>query len=429
LAQGLQFGAQMRSREEEQKREDERIKAREKAETNKQILDFTGDTLKLIEGGASSDIIGARLDVLYKQYGLDPKGDLAGTISDFAMSVDEDARARGRQMLTIAALQPDQVLAFEEMFESSPVKAAQLLEQRINEIFKIDRSGGDAVPGQLFSAIEPGTGGGPPTQRVQQVIKTPEGPKVVGQGVNLGAVREPPAPPTLTAYVDKNGRTIITQGQPGEFGLALSNVEAREFREQQAAFEGAVVLRNAISDRLTQAKNPDALLGIVGTSSRFINSVVRQAQAAASLAGVDIGSDDALLKGDYDLSGFNSNAVRSAQARANIISLAYAIARTRQPGGQLSNVEVQQSLDTMAASSGSAEQMMAAIDEVLVNSHETLRARARGLQLPEPNLLGDIGKKEQLPDAAKSQLKEGFETRFNNGQVWTLQGGNPVRVR
>lgn len=35
----------------------------------------------------------------------------------------------------------------------------------------------------------------------------------------------------------------------------------------------------------------------------------------------------------------------------------------------------------------------------------------------------------KLPDSAKQYLKEGQETEFKNGQVWTLKGGNPVRVK
>ena len=37
--------------------------------------------------------------------------------------------------------------------------------------------------------------------------------------------------------------------------------------------------------------------------------------------------------------------------------------------------------------------------------------------------------KESLPAAAISKLKEGQNTTFNNGQVWTLKNGKPVRVK
>ena len=40
---------------------------------------------------------------------------------------------------------------------------------------------------------------------------------------------------------------------------------------------------------------------------------------------------------------------------------------------------------------------------------------------------GQAGKVE-LPDTAKSQLQEGQNTTFGNGQVWTLQNGQPVKV-
>ena len=34
-----------------------------------------------------------------------------------------------------------------------------------------------------------------------------------------------------------------------------------------------------------------------------------------------------------------------------------------------------------------------------------------------------------LPDAARKQLKEGFDTTFSNGQVWTLKNGQPTQVK
>ncbi len=37
--------------------------------------------------------------------------------------------------------------------------------------------------------------------------------------------------------------------------------------------------------------------------------------------------------------------------------------------------------------------------------------------------------KESLPPEAVKQLKEGVQTRFRNGQIWTLQKGDPVQVQ
>jgi hypothetical protein len=42
---------------------------------------------------------------------------------------------------------------------------------------------------------------------------------------------------------------------------------------------------------------------------------------------------------------------------------------------------------------------------------------------------GDASKPAALPAAASSQLKEGVNTTFKNGQVWTLQNGQPVQVK
>ncbi len=36
---------------------------------------------------------------------------------------------------------------------------------------------------------------------------------------------------------------------------------------------------------------------------------------------------------------------------------------------------------------------------------------------------------EKLPDSAIKMLKEGIETEFGNGQIWTLQNGQPIRIK
>lgn len=53
-----------------------------------------------------------------------------------------------------------------------------------------------------------------------------------------------------------------------------------------------------------------------------------------------------------------------------------------------------------------------------------------GVDLPIIGQVGGKGKFERgLPAAAKASLKEGFETSFSNGQVWTLKDGKATRVK
>lgn len=45
-----------------------------------------------------------------------------------------------------------------------------------------------------------------------------------------------------------------------------------------------------------------------------------------------------------------------------------------------------------------------------------------------PNATQAPDKPAGIPDVAAKSLVEGKETVFKNGQVWTLRGGQPVRV-
>lgn len=87
---------------------------------------------------------------------------------------------------------------------------------------------------------------------------------------------------------------------------------------------------------------------------------------------------------------------------------------------------------------GNAETYNRVLDTML---QEIEMAKKSPMKMREfyAKMYGDPGdaskekKKEEptsaLPDAAKSKLKEGENTKFGNGQVWTLKGGVPVRVQ
>lgn len=40
-----------------------------------------------------------------------------------------------------------------------------------------------------------------------------------------------------------------------------------------------------------------------------------------------------------------------------------------------------------------------------------------------------LSQQQALPAAAAARLREGVQTKFGNGQIWTLQGGQPVRIQ
>lgn len=77
--------------------------------------------------------------------------------------------------------------------------------------------------------------------------------------------------------------------------------------------------------------------------------------------------------------------------------------------------------------------MEAEIRDILTDQYTTYGPKAgyRSLSAIDDVLKPKEGAKaaQTLPPQAAASLKEGAQTTFGNGQVWTLQGGNPVRVK
>jgi hypothetical protein len=64
------------------------------------------------------------------------------------------------------------------------------------------------------------------------------------------------------------------------------------------------------------------------------------------------------------------------------------------------------------------------------NHHEWSLTEAIAGRIPAPGAAGPVSAAPSgLPPKAARTLKEGTETKFRNGQVWTLKDGQPVRVK
>lgn len=79
---------------------------------------------------------------------------------------------------------------------------------------------------------------------------------------------------------------------------------------------------------------------------------------------------------------------------------------------------------------GRAQAIQQAFNEAKANGELEVET-AGGVQAFDTRFGGEkrFAPKLDLPSAARSALKEGVEVTFGNGQVWTLQGGKPKRVR
>lgn len=306
-------------------REAEREKQKAKIERDKSILSFTTDTIKEIDAGASKDVINARMDVLFREYGVDPKGDLAKTISKLSTSTDDAARKRGRQLLSIAALQPDQVLAFEEMFSNEPIKAVNMLEKRVAEVFKQD--GGDAALPRTFQGEQ--VGGQPAVFGIdprsgKQLYETP-----------IGAPGQGRADPALTQRIE----ALMSTGVDRQTAVGIATgrlVESRDPVTGEAAvvdkatglpWRGASGAGAPPPSPEEQANIPDVLKGAVplnlttgvqgavyGAMNRIADAFGARVpspetlQGANAIKGVQLGVRNALMS---ETEGRDTNALRA----------------------------------------------------------------------------------------------------------------------
>lgn len=426
LAQGLSLGAQYGQRERESKREEAYRNAQLKMKQREDRLTLTKSLIDDVGKGEPKELVQMKLNLLGRGFGLDDDSFLGESLNSLLTSRDERARERGTQLLSaMTFLDDEQITQLEKGLKDDPIHFANVIDKGISELFKRPTAEQSGVVTSTF----PSPGGR--QMLAGTITRGPKAGQPAFETRDLGPVRQPPEPPSFTAYVDpKSGQTIITQGKGEDIGRALSAGEIAAFRKQQAGFVNARNLRNRFAEDFSNSKNPDALVGLIGTGSRFIDTFLAQAKAAARTLGVDLGDEKELLDvGNYDFSKFQSNAAKSAAVQSRLISLAYAMAAAKgQTGQSISNRDIQNFLDIIGARSGSTQQMMSAIDESLIGLHDSLKATAEGLGVPVPNLLGNLAPSEAPEDQSidlPAQLRnepDGTTVPDKSGKLWVKRG-------
>ena len=94
------------------------------------------------------------------------------------------------------------------------------------------------------------------------------------------------------------------------------------------------------------------------------------------------------------------------------------IVRSLGEKGNLSDTDIKRARELFARLTDRADVAWQSFGEL-----KKLIANAKRVRLGLPK------KAAKLPAEAKKQLKEGIQTKFKNGQVWTLQNGEPVRIQ
>jgi hypothetical protein len=204
------------------------------------------------------------------------------------------------------------------------------------------------------------------------------------------------------------------------------------------------------------ARSGDAALAFTGKAAVGINSLVQQLQASARLVGRSFkGTDSAVVDGkltaevggqvvpeaqlfdpslyDLDTSAMATTAQQAQRIKTQAIKLAYAMARADDPGGRLSERDVQAQLDAMGLDQGSADVALTALGtlrEILDrNTSISLDILSEGRfefsPEPVPAHLRNFMGQQQSPIQDFSGFRNGQELVGNDNQIYRMVNGVP----
>lgn len=286
------------------------------------------------------------LNEFFRVSGQDPKSPQFKALIDFAKATDERGLKRLSQCtarfaakggtLEGLSLQECQKQLLEIEKEERTAKRKRE-ETKAGELFKTSEREAGTFEGRVDQAVESGV----ITQERADELKRQRFEK---EATSPGPLVD------LSGLAKKEQVKVLTKTR-------------KEINEQKQAALTVVRGANRISKILGSDASP---LAVVGFVARLGNSITEQARAIASVAGLSINPER------YNFDAFPETAVKSVQVRTNVLSLAFAVARSREPGGRLSDRDVQLSLDSLAAGSGSTLQMRAALGEIVGNTIQNI---------------------------------------------------------
>ena len=187
--------------------------------------------------------------------------------------------------------------------------------------------------------------------------------------------------------ISPDGTIEFTKG-PLESAEDIQKKEFAELRESEAAVRDVVFLTQQLE---SQIKENPTIIGFVGGSQRFINSTVNQMTLTAQVLGgtaiVDgkEASEISLLNPEiYNIPSFSGSAKQGAAFKSTVVRLSYILARAQEPGGRLSDRDIQSGIDQLGAGSGSPGQILSAIKTVRKNVIESFKNRYKSIHKQDP---------------------------------------------
>lgn len=266
----------------------------------------------------------------------------------------------------------------------------------------------------------------------------------IDRATRMGVLKAPQKPPQAPSSV-REYQFAQQQGYKGSYqdwlaeqesginidfsGLAQKELvkdlgDRREsINEQKNAALTVARLANRINQQIQEGGAET--VGPVGVLNRLGDSVKSQARGLARSFDLSLNPEN------YDFGNLET-AEMSAATRSNILSLAFAIARSREPGGRLSDTEVQQALNTISANSGSPGQINASLREVVRESVQAVDQRVAleqsafaGSPIKPPSPLSADLERLNIPielERRQPELPEGAE------RVGEVDGKPVVRI-
>lgn len=172
---------------------------------------------------------------------------------------------------------------------------------------------------------------------------------------------------------EKTGRTEVDVAQKKEF---------EELRNQQEVTENVLNLADELESMAT--KDP-TILGLVGAGQRSINRTAEQVAAAATVMakfkpeidGRPTTESEMMNPKHYSFNAFDESSASSAAFQSTVTRLGYMIARSQDPTGRLSDMDVQNGINQVGGNQGSLTQLRSVLRQLRKNVVSAYRIKHR----------------------------------------------------
>ncbi|KKN39039.1 hypothetical protein LCGC14_0747290 [marine sediment metagenome] len=195
--------------------------------------------------------------------------------------------------------------------------------------------------------------------------------------------------------VDLENNTVTPVGPSGiPLSVQATKVEdlvggqgtIKKLREQETATRVVLGDIQRMKQQLLEGKT---FTSVVSGAVRSVNSLVGTALQASAALGFD--DRNKLNPEQYDLEGFfGEEAAKSAAFKSNIVKLAYAIARSAEPGGRLAETDVENALKQLGTDSGDKAVIAATLDEVASGAVRGFKAAFTTVDRQSPGSFGEF---------------------------------------